>query len=204
MSKLNKLMLILRRVGWLLIFLIVGILVTNQYIIYTKIGSIKTAQDPQMLAVRVSQLYFDNQKLQEQFDERTMHKSDLQNSATNNLDTQRILEKEKDNYEIILGTTQVEGPGVIVTINHTLVTSQLVDFVDALRNSGSEAVSINEKRVLTNTPMNQFDGQPNYVVKVIGDVDVLFDSLNRPGGILDLVATGKVEKQDDLVLPKIP
>jgi len=202
MSKLNKLMLILRRVGWLLLFLIAGIMITNQYIIYTKIGSIKSAQDPQMMAVRVSQLYFDNQKLQKQLDERIIHKADLENAASNNSETQRILQKEKERYEIVLGKTAVEGPGVTVTINHILVTSQLVDFIDALRNSGAEAISINEKRILTNSPMNQFDGQPNYVINVIGNKDILYDSLTRPGGILDLVTNGKAEKQDDILLPK--
>jgi len=202
MSRLNKFMLILRRLGWLLLFLVFGIMLTNQYLIYTKIGSIKSAQDPQMIAVRVSQLYFDNAKLKEQLDERTAHKTDLENAATNNLETQRILQKEKEKYEVILGMTQVSGPGVIITIDHMLVTTQLVDFIDALRNSGAEAMAINEKRILTNTPMNQFDQQPNFVIKVIGDKDVLYDSLTRPGGILDLISNGKVERQDGIALPK--
>lgn len=202
MSKLSRFILIARRIGWVLIFLIAGTLITNQIIIYTKIGTIKSSQDPQMMAVRVSQLYFDNQKLQEQLAQRSAHKTELENSASNNAQTQRILLKEKEQYEVILGLTQVEGSGTSITINHTLVTSQLVDFIDALRNSGAEAISINEKRILTNTPLNQFDGQPNYVIKVIGDKDVLFDSLTRPGGIFDVVTNGQAEKQDKMVLPK--
>lgn len=177
-------------------------MLTNQYIIYTKIGSIKSAQDPQMMAVRVSQLYFDNAKLKAQLAERLNHETSLENSANNNLETQRILEKERDKYRIILGKTEVVGPGVTLSINHTLVTTQIIDLVNALRNSGAEAISINEKRILTNTPMNQFDGQPNYVVNVIGDKDVLYDSLVRPGGILDVVTNGQAERQDEINLPK--
>ncbi len=202
MSKLNRLMLILRRVAWLLLFLIVGIMLTNQYIIYTKIGSIRSAQDPQMMAVRVSQLYFDNAKLKAQLVERINHETSLENSATNNLETQRILEKEREKYKIILGQTEVVGPGVLLSVNHTLVTTQIIDLVNALRNSGAEAMSINEKRVLTNTPMNQFNEQPNFVIKAIGDKDVLYDSLTRPGGILDLITNGQAERQDEIVLPK--
>lgn len=195
-------MLILRRVAWLLLFLIVGIMLTNQYIIYTKIGSIKSAQDPQMMAVRVSQLYFDNAKLKAQLNDRINHEVSLENSATNNLETQRILEKEREKYKIILGQTEVVGPGVILSVSHMLVTTQIIDLINALRNSGAEAMSINEKRVLTNTPMNQFNEQPNFVIKAIGDKDVLYDSLTRPGGILDLITSGQAERQDEIVLPK--
>ena len=156
-----------------------------------------------MMAVRVSQLYFDNAELKAQLKDRTNHKLSLQSSATNNLETQKILQKESEKYEIILGKTEVQGPGVILSVNHILQTTQIIDLVNALKNSGAEAISINEKRILTSTPMNQFREQPSYVIKIIGDKDVLYDSLTRPAGILDLTTSGSVERQDNLVLPKI-
>lgn len=177
-------------------------MLTNQFILYTKLGSIKSSQDPQMMALRVSQLYFDNAELKEQLQDRINHKTSLQYSSNNNFETQKILEDESKKYKIILGLTEVYGQGVILTINHTLMTTQIVDLINALRNSGAEAISINEKRILTNTAFNQFEGQPNFVIKIIGNKDILHDSLTRPGGILDLTTSGSVERKDEIILPK--
>lgn len=204
MPRLNKktFELLIRRSVWIMIFLVLGVILTNQYVLYTKIGAIKSADDPQMMAVRVSQLYFDNAKLKAQLDDRSNHKKELEDALTNNSATQSILTSEKQKYQIILGQSEVHGEGVIVTISHMLVTSQVVDLVNALRNSGAEAISINEKRIVTTTSMYQFNEQPNFVIKVIGNKNVLYDSLTRPGGILELISNGNVERQDEIVLPK--
>jgi uncharacterized protein YlxW (UPF0749 family) len=204
MLKLNRAAKILvNRILWIAVFLLLSILFTNQYILYKKISLINVNDQPASLALRVSQLYNDTEKLREQLDSDTQHQIDLQNAASSTQDTQKILEAEQQKYEIILGQTSVQGPGVTISIGHYLGLTQLVDLVNELRNSGAEAVSINNTRVVTTTPMANFRDKPNYSIQVIGDKDVLYDSLTRPGGILDLITNGDVQKSDSISLLKV-
>lgn len=193
---------ILTKLCLLLAFLIIGLLAANQYILYKKIGLTKVESDPQDISVRVSRLYFENEKLQQQFNDRQQQRIELENATSNSAETQKILEQEKTKYNIVLGQSEVYGEGVIINMNHTMVLTQLVDFVNALRNSGAEAISINGKRVLTDTPMEQFADKDKYEIKIIGNKDVLYDSITRPGGTFELIINGSAERADYILLPK--
>lgn len=204
LSKLNKA--VLKRVGKriliLLFFVLVGILATNQYILYRKIGLTRVLDDPDSRAIRVSVLYSEDEKLSKQLSERETHLRELEDARLNSSETQRILEKERNKYNVILGLSSVHGPGVEIKISHSLEASQLVDLVNALRNIGAEAISINGQRINPNTPVSALARQNNYEVFVIGNKAVLQESLTRPGGILELIANGKVEVMDEIILPK--
>ena len=193
---------VILRLFSLFVFLLLGLLVANQYILYKRIGLALAVSDPEGRAVRVSKLYTDNEKLREQLNERIQQKNELEESASNNVEVQKLLKAEKERYEIIAGQTGVQGEGVVVNINHTMVLTQLVDFINALRNSGAEAIAINGKRIITTSAMEPFADQPSYQIKVIGNKEVLYDSLTRPGGIFELIINGAAEKSDNIVLPK--
>ena len=186
-----------------MIFAIISVVITNQIILYRKVGLSSQPSDPQQKTTRVSKLYFDNKKLKIQLDDLSQQKNSLEESTYNLNEVKKILSDDKNRYNIILGKVDTEGQGVTISISHTLVKTQLIDLVNALRNSGAEAIAINKKRTVTDTPMNEFENQPNYLVEVIGDREILSDALTRPGGIMDLVVDGKVEKQDKILLPKV-
>jgi len=201
LSKITKT--ILTRVIFITIFLILGLVIANQYVLYSRIGFANNPDDPEGLTLRISQLYSDNSKLKNQFDERQMQLTELQNASTNSSELQQLLERDQQKYKIIIGDGIVEGSGVIITVNHTMVLTQIIDFVNALKNTGAEAISINEKRIINNTSLNEFDGQNSFLIKVLGDKEVLYSSLTRPGGIFELIMNGTAEKSDNIVLPKI-
>lgn len=204
LSKLNRAVFIRvgKRIVVLLFFVLIGILATNQYILYRKIGLTRVLDDPDSRAIRVSVLYSENEKLSKQLSERETHLRELEDARLNSSETQRILEKERNKYNVILGLSPVYGPGVNIKISHSLEASQLVDLVNALRNIGAEAISINGKRINPNTPVSALARQNDYEVFVIGNRAVLQESLTRPGGILELIANGKVEVMDEIILPK--
>lgn len=186
----------------LIFFLVVGIVLTNQYLLYRQISSIQKGSDASSMVTRLSQLYNDNEKLKVQLNERTAHLSELENAVSSSADTQKLLEDEINKYEIISGKKEVEGPGIEVLISHQMALTQLVDFLNALRNSGAEATSINDARVITNTPMSKFENKSSYIFKIIGDKDILYESLTRPGGVFDVIINGEAQKMDNLSLPK--
>lgn len=199
----NKTLKFLQKIILLIFFLVVGIVLTNQYLLYRQISSIQKGSDASSMVTRLSQLYNDNEKLKIQLNERTAHLSELENAASSSSQTQKLLEDGISKYEIISGVKEVEGPGVEVSIDHQMALTQLIDFLNATRNSGAEAISINDARVITNTPMSKFENKVSYEFKIIGDKDVLYESLTRPGGVFDVITNGDAQKRDNLSLPKV-
>jgi len=201
LSKITKT--IITRLIFIAIFLLLGLIVANQYVLYSRIGFANLGDDPEGTALRISGLYSDNEKLRSQIDERQTQLNELQNASISSNDLQRLLQKDRQKYRIITGEGVVEGSGVIINVDHRMVLTQIIDFVNALKNSGAEAISINEKRIVVDTPLNEFDGKNVFLIKVIGDKETLYSSLTRPGGIFELIINGTAERSDNIVLPKV-
>lgn len=201
LSKITKT--ILTRIIFIAIFLLLGLIVANQYVLYSRIGFANLSDDPEGTALRISGLYSDNEKLREQINERQTQLDELNNASTSSSDLQQLLQRDQQKYQIITGEGIVEGSGVIIQIDHRMVLTQIIDFVNALKNSGAEAISINEKRITVNTPLNEFDGKNSFLIKVVGDKETIYSSLTRPGGIFELIINGTAERSDNIVLPKV-
>lgn len=96
-------------------------------------------------------------------------------SATNNGDMSRELKNQLDNTRLLLGYTDVEGPGVIISIKPTvdffstdvkrqvLTHSDLAYLVNELNFAGAEAVSVNDYRITNQTGMRLSNGD-NYIL----------------------------------------
>ena len=112
-----------------------------------------------------------------------------------------LVDEELKESNILVGKTDVYGPGVIVTLNNTsdfqYIAEDLIELVNELRNAGAEAISINGIRVLANTDIvDLFDYsviginlqriESPYVVKAIGDKEYMSSVLNLKGsGFVD-------------------
>lgn len=194
---------IITRVLFIVIFVLLGLVVANQYVLYSRIGFADTADDLGGMALRVARFYSDNEKLKNQIGERQKQFDELQSASTGSNELRQLLERDQQKYKILNGEGVVEGSGVIISIKHIMVLTQLIDFVNALKNSGAEAISINEKRFIVDTALNEFNGKDSFLIKAIGEKEVLYSSLTRPGGIFELIMDGSAEKSDNIVLPKI-
>jgi len=202
MLKFNKFtQMVFNKVFIIAIFMIVGMMAMNQYGLYRKLGFMKSVSDPNGSALRISQLYNSNEALSKQIAEEQTKLDDLKSASTNSKDLEKLLQADKSKYSIISGKTGVTGPGVQVTIDHDLVASQLVDFVNAIKNIGAEAISLNGVRLTNQTPIKQFANQNPFTMLIIGNPDTLYDSIVRQGGAFDLIVNGKAEKSESLVLP---
>ena len=112
-----------------------------------------------------------------------------------------LVDEELKESNILVGKTDVYGPGVIVTLNNTsdfqYIAEDLIELVNEVRNAGAEAISINGIRVLANTDIvDLFDYsviginlqriESPYVVKAIGDKEYMSSVLNLKGsGFVD-------------------
>ena len=127
--------------------------------------------------------------------------------------------------QFLAGLTDVKGPGVIVTMNDSKLDypkdappgmtpvniihdNDIGQVVNELRASGAEAISVNDQRLVSVSPIrcagptifiNNTPQTPPYVIKAIGDPRTMATALNIPGGIASILksfdpAMFKVEK----------
>lgn len=117
------------------------------------------------------------------------------------------LQKELQSANVSAGLTPVQGPGVVITLsdnprslqpgedpNNLLVHDyEILEIVNELKASGAEAISINDQRMIAMTEIrcagttivvNQNRIGSPFVIKAIGNPDLLESGMNIQGGAL--------------------
>lgn len=120
--------------------------------------------------------------------------------------------------EIIIGTCDVYGKGVVITLDdkkNIISQEKLLVLLNECKNSGSEVLSVNDIRITANTYIFynentiEIDGIKTnnpYIIKAIGDPDLLYSSLARNKGNLNSLQDNginvTIEKNDNIKIPK--
>ena len=121
----------------------------------------------------------------------------------------RAMAIELENSMTLAGLTDVEGEGIIVTVNdssdvpagassanYIVHDRDLRDIVNELVGSGAEAISINDERICGRSSIrcvgptitiNDKHCAPPYVIKAIGDPATLEAGLNIRDGVADII-----------------
>ncbi len=128
-------------------------------------------------------------------------------STQNDSDSKSKTEELKRN-QMLLGLTDVTGEGVVVTVqdgqapknadnlsDYLVHDGDLREIVNELANSGAEAISINDERIVSTTCINcvgsvisingEKVGSP-FVIKAIGNRASLYGGINRPGNYIEV------------------
>lgn len=123
---------------------------------------------------------------------------------------QKLLSKELQKYKVLMGLTELKGPGVVLTLKDSTLRApandpemaegliihdrDLQQIVNELRAAGAEAIAINEQRLVERsaircvgpvTHINNVPTGPPYVITAIGDPQVLRSGLTIKGGVID-------------------
>lgn len=142
-------------------------------------------------------------------------KSDLEKS--------QILQSELNQANMILGTADVQGPGVVITIddrnmeNDSVQYYDLLYIVNSLKGAGAEAISINNQRIINITDIVNLsslfikvNGErilSPYEIKAIGNQTYLKSALLGNGGYVDLLQKSgfkvDIQEQANLIINKI-
>lgn len=157
----------------------------------------------------------------EQLQETYAKTNDYNEKLESNEEASELLEAELRKSQLILGTTDVVGEGVVVTLTDTTENSikaeDLVDLINELRFAGAEAISINGVRIMNMTDIVDIDSyiiiKPSqrlvspYVVKAIGNQTYLVSNLClKNSGFVDKYNNSgksvKLEKQRNIKIPK--
>ena len=120
-------------------------------------------------------------------------------SAKNDSSSLAKQDEIKKNNEI-LGLTDITGPGIYITIKTNQIDNKLKEdiysIINELKNSGAEAISINDERIIFNSSIicnennievNGVIIQSPFEIKAIGDTKLIYNELMRPGGYIEII-----------------
>ena len=163
--------------------------------------------------------------------EKKLEEARLKSTQNDETAIQKKKKKKKDN--IILGLTDVTGKGIVLTLKdnnsvsrstispidnielYLVHASDIVSVLNDLKNAGAEAISINGQRIVETTAVycagnvlkvNEEKISSPIEIKAIGEPELLYGSMNIPGGYLELMKeTGidvTIKKSDNIKIEK--
>jgi uncharacterized protein YlxW (UPF0749 family) len=193
----------------ILILFLVGVLLgdifISQFYLAKKLTKVTQVDENASMAIEVGGLIDNTEKLQKEINELAAERDKLIKSTNDHQTTAETLEKDLSKYKIIAGETTVEGPGVVIIYSKRPDPPLLLDLINALRNIGVEAFSINEQRIVINSKVDYQSFAPPYnrlEIKAIGNPELLKNALTRRGGVIEMIGIeASVEKKDNLVVP---
>ncbi|MBZ4644979.1 MAG: hypothetical protein PWR27_637 [Petroclostridium sp.] len=154
-----------------------------------------------------------------------------QKEAAQRSDYANALLDQLKRAEILAGLTDVEGPGVIITLNDSKLkndSSNQVDenyfiihdedilmVINELADAGAEAISLNDERLIATSEIrcagatvsvNNNRHSTPFIIKAIGDPDTLEAALNLRGGVRDILGQWGIEfnvkKSNKILVPR--
>lgn len=167
--------------------------------------------DPELLG-RYSQgtldLSQDNESLRAEMTKLREENTKLQNVVAQNGNASQSLNKSLQEQKLFAALTEVEGPGVVIKLKDVrpsgpdpavsmvqiIHDTDVLRVVNELKNTGAEAITVNNRRVGPNTSfrcvgttilVDETKIASPVVIRAIGDSDTLFGGMNLPGGVLD-------------------
>ena len=162
------------------------------------------------------------EELYQKYEEETIKKQEYQDSLGTDVEASALIEEELKETNILLGLTDVEGPGIeiLLTDNATkdIDAYDLLELVNELRLAGAEAISINGERIIAMSEIVDINysfivingnriSSP-YTVKAIGNQTYLESGLTaKEYGYMDNIIKGNgktatLERKDSITIPK--
>lgn len=142
---------------------------------------------------------------------------------SNNQEINELLRKRDFEY-LRAGLTTVSGRGIVITMEDAPAKGELDvneyiihdgninDVMEALKENGAQAISINGERVVFNTKpvcagptiiVNENRYPPPYVIEAIGDPDVLYDAIETLPQVAFMRLTDiriQTEKKEEIII----
>lgn len=137
------------------------------------------------------------EETKQQLEETTSKISEYKSKSEANQEASELLDQELEQNNLLLGNTDVQGEGVIITLQdgESLVEAfDLLKLVNELKLAGAEAISINDKRIVNLTEIVDADAyiyvnmertSSPFTIKVIGNQKYLESGLTAKNGFAD-------------------
>lgn len=195
----------MKKFGKALVFGILCSILTFAITVQLRVSSLSESESSQTkitdkLKDEIFRLNDENVKLAEKFQNTTSELDDARNQAAQNdsssKDTSELIKK----YTIVSGKTDVTGQGIIIKYKPSDneakadIVKDLRDIVNEIKNAGAEAIEINNQRIVGTTAIemvknkieiNDTEVSGNFIIKAIGDSNLMYSGLIRPGGTIE-------------------
>jgi uncharacterized protein YlxW (UPF0749 family) len=176
-------------------------------------------------------VYDPSGKYQNEIKEQRVRITELETKLAKGSESATTLNEELQKMKFLLGVTEVEGPGVEVTLadsakqpltptdqiqqKHLIHDYDIKEVVNEMKASGAEAIAIKGQRVVATTAVrcsgpivwvNDVRVAPPIVIQAIGDAETLETALNMQGGVLAKIreydpAMALSERKSKIFLP---
>jgi uncharacterized protein YlxW (UPF0749 family) len=172
-----------------MLLLVAGILIVGQ--LRTQHHSRAATYERDMQAVLLSELVNANHRLHDELNSLTAKLATYEDEHRGAILEELVAELNR--VRVLNGAVEVSGPGIELYLDGPLSALDLQDLINELRNTGAEAISLNEQRVVVHSvPViddrgtikldGQFVRRP-YRIQAIGDPHTMETALLRPGGL---------------------
>lgn len=166
-----------------------GIALVSQVYAGKEIKKIIQPENNGVLALEVSHLTKSNADLRREIQDLTAESNEYQNSSQLQKNATEKYQDEMNRLLVIGGQSSASGQGLAIDINGRLSASQIIDLVNAIKNIGTEVISINGTRLILQTDLGQFTGTGHYEIKILGNSSLLKSAISRRGGIIDQISS---------------
>lgn len=187
--------------GLILVSIFLGFIITQQFYLHQRVSQVSKPEETNTLGLEVANLIETNNKLAKEAANLKDEKDKLNRGLLDRQTANQTVAENTLKYKMIAGAIDVYGPGVTLYFSSRLEQTQLIDLLNALRNIGAEAISINGERITPNFGFSATTFSSPYTILVIGEPGLLENALTRRGGILDLITVqAQVQKQDKMLI----
>lgn len=208
-----------------LVCMILGMMLATQFKNVQKVGGSVSMQRTQELTGEVQKLKQENEKMENQLREYDQKIWEYENAAKADGSLSQAVYDELDRMRMLAGVVDLEGPGVVITVDTLSLNSQgqfisnvnyedLLKLVNELNAAGAEAMAINNERVISTTEIrnagdyiviNTNRHSVPFEIKAIGNPETLEAALKLLGGVADelsQVLDIKIRRENKIRIPK--
>ena len=195
----------MKKFGKALVFGILCLILTFAITVQLRVSSLSESESSQTkitdkLKDEIFRLNDENVKLAEKFQNTTSELDDARNQAAQNDSSSKNTSELIKKYTIVSGKTDVTGQGIIIKYKPSDneakadMVKDLRDIVNEIKNAGAEAIEINNQRIVGTTAIemvknkieiNDTEVSGNLIIKAIGDSNLMYSGLIRPGGTIE-------------------
>ncbi len=211
-------------IGIVCFILVLTIFMQFKVVYQTDITSIDTMREED-LKTELASWKSKYEETQEKYNEVSETLKKYNEESSSDSKTKKNLEKELEDLELMVGATNVEGQGIVITLKNPenmgqnseydeedakqiITASELMIIANYLRDAGAEAISINNQRIVNKTDFAQITSSgyikinsqrvsAPFEIKAIGDPDKLKGALIGTGYKEKIEGLGQIIKIEE-------
>lgn len=161
-----------------------GFFLISQVYAGRKYQKIIQPQNNEVFALEIAKLNNANADLRREIRDLTSDLNIYRNSSESKKEANEKYQSDVKRLDLINGAAPAAGQGTTIKIKGNLSSAEVVDLINAVKNIGAEAISINGERLVLQTDLAKYRNLGNYEITVLGNSKLLKSAIERKGGIM--------------------